>query len=181
MMANEAYFSVAGYIATDVRGTYTRSGVPTVSMRLAWTPRRLDKSTGEWTDEPSSFASVRCFRNLARHAAASLRKGDPVIVTGTLRVREYEASDGSKRTNVDVLATSIGPDLSRKPVQYSTLRPLAESAFDQPLSGEAGGPDSEGAETASVAEELTTDELTTDELGEDIEAELAGEPVGAAF
>jgi single-strand DNA-binding protein len=180
MMANEAYFSVAGYVATDPRGTYTRSGVPTLTMRLAWTPRRLDKSTGEWTDEPSSFASVRCFRSLARHAAMSLRKGDPVIVTGTLRVREYELSDGSKRTNVDVVATSIGPDLSRKAAQISTLRPLVEGLPDQPRSGETDGAVSDGSEPAGGAADETTDEPAED-IDSDEEGQLAGEPVGASF
>jgi single-strand DNA-binding protein len=178
MMANEAYFSVAGYVATDPRGTYTRSGVPTVSLRLAWTPRRLDKSTGEWADEPSSFASVRCFRKLAQHAAMSLRKGDPVIVTGTLRVREYEASDGSKRTNVDVLATSIGPDLSRKPVQYSTLRPLVEPIPDQPPA--ETGASTDGQDPAEVTEEPTTEEPGED-MDTDEELQLASEPAGATF
>jgi single-strand DNA-binding protein len=180
MMANEAYFSVAGYIATEPRGNYTRTGVPTVSMRLAWTPRRLDRSTGEWADEPSSFASVRCFRKLAQNAAMSLRKGDPVIVTGTLRVREYEASDGSKRTSIDVLATSIGPDLSRKPVQYSTLRPLMEGLLDQQPSDETAPAAGDGLQAAEVAEDPATEELGED-LDTDEEVQLAAEPVGAAF
>jgi single-strand DNA-binding protein len=176
-MSNEAFFSVAGYVATEPKPTLTSSGVPTVSMRLAWTPRRFDKATGEWADEPSSFASVRCFRKLAQNAAICLRKGDPVVVTGTMRIREYDARDGTKRTNVDVLATSIGPDLSRKPVSFNVLRPPAEQSAERSAGLAAGGrdPGEDGSDDLAPAEEM----LEENEIDEDTEA--AAEPVAAPF
>lgn len=138
-MANEALFSVTGYVATSPTLGNTPSGVPTFSMRLAWTPRRLDTGTGDWADEPSSFASVRCYRKLAENAYSSLHKGDPVLVTGTMRIREYEAKDGSKRTNVDILAASIGHDLSRGVANFRKVRPAQESPAGEPeAAGEPG-------------------------------------------
>jgi single-strand DNA-binding protein len=121
-MANEAFFSVAGYIATEPLPGVTHSGVPTLSMRLAWTPRRLDKNTGEWADEPSCFATVKCFRKVAENARMSLHKGEPVVVSGTLRIREYDAKEGGRRTTVDVIANSIGHDLTRGVASFSRLR-----------------------------------------------------------
>jgi single-strand DNA-binding protein len=47
---------------------------------------------------------------VAENAAACLRRGDPVVVKGTLQVREY---GDDKRVTVDVFAESIGHDLSR--------------------------------------------------------------------
>jgi single-strand DNA-binding protein len=155
-MSNEAMFSVAGYIATQPLPGRTRSGVPTLSMRLAWTPRRLDRATGDWADEPSSFASVRCFRKLAENGSACLRKGDPVVVSGTMRIREYDAKDGSKRTNVDVTATSIGHDLSRGVASFNKLRPQTEPTGDEFIA--AGGAGYFAAGGLDPAEHLPPDE-----------------------
>jgi single-strand DNA-binding protein len=112
-MVNEATVSVSGYIATQPKGGWTKDGTRTVSMRLGWTPRRIDKTTGEWTDQPSSFVSVICYRKVAENAALCLRRGDPVLVKGSLRVREYGEENGPKRTAVEVIADTIGHDLSR--------------------------------------------------------------------
>jgi single-strand DNA-binding protein len=112
-MVNEATFSVTGYVATQPKGGWTRDGTRTVFMRLGWTPRRIDKTTGEWRDQPSSFVSVICYRKVAENAALCLRRGDPVVVKGSLRVREYGDDDGPKRTAVEVIADTIGHDLSR--------------------------------------------------------------------
>jgi single-strand DNA-binding protein len=110
-MVNEATVSVSGYIATQPKGGWTKDGTRTVSMRLGWTPRRMDKTTGDWVDQPSSFVSVICYRKVAENAALCLRRGDPVVVKGSLRVREY--GDEPRRTAVEVIADTIGHDLSR--------------------------------------------------------------------
>jgi single-strand DNA-binding protein len=112
-MVNEAYFSVTGYVATNPKLGYTRDGTRMLSMRVGWTPRRLDRATGDWVDQPSSFISVQCFRKVAEHAGFCLRRGDPILVRGTLRVREYPDQTGAKRISVDVVADTLGHDLSR--------------------------------------------------------------------
>jgi single-strand DNA-binding protein len=127
-MVNESNFSVAGYVATIPHPGETPAGVPTLSMRVAWTPRKLDRGTGNWADEPACFATVKCYRKLAENALMSVHKGDPVVVTGTLRIRDYEAKDGSKRTNVDVNAISIGHDLSRGVTSFKRVRQPAEQS-----------------------------------------------------
>jgi single-strand DNA-binding protein len=123
---NESTFSVVGYVATIPRPSETPAGVPTLDMRLAWTPRKQDRSTGSWTDEPSCFATVKCYRKLAENALMSVHKGDPVVVTGTLRIREFDGKDGGRRTVVEVNAISIGHDLSRGVATFQRLRPATK-------------------------------------------------------
>ncbi len=131
-MVNEAYFSVTGYVATQPRLGFTRTQVPTLQMRVGWTPRRRDQKTGDWADEPSSFATVMCYRKVAEHAAACLRKGDPIIVKGTLRTREFEDAAGGRRISVDVLADSIGHDLSRGISLFTRSRAqVSQTALEQ--------------------------------------------------
>jgi single-strand DNA-binding protein len=112
-MVNEATLSVTGYVATQPKVGWTRDGTRTLFMRLGWTPRRMNRTTGEWADQPTSFISVICYRKVAENAAACLRRGDPVLLKGNLRIREFGDENGPKRTAVEVIADSIGHDLSR--------------------------------------------------------------------
>ena len=102
-MFNDAHISLNGYVATQPNLGETRTGIPSLTMRVAWTPRLIDRATGEWKDAGStSFLSVRLYRKLAENAATCLRKGDPVIVRGRFFVRDYEDKNGAKRTSVEV-------------------------------------------------------------------------------
>jgi single-strand DNA-binding protein len=120
--SGDAFISLTGYIATQPTQRLTRTGVPSLSMRVAWTPRWLDRETGEWTDGASSFATVQCYRKLAQNAAMSLRTGDAVQVRGKVSIREYEGKNGEKMINVDIDATSIGHDLCRGVASFSRAR-----------------------------------------------------------
>ena len=122
-MFNDAHISLNGYVATQPNLSETRSGIPSLTMRVAWTPRLMDRVTGEWKDADTSFLSVRLYRKLAENAATCLRKGDPVIVRGRFFVRDYEDKNGAKRTSVEVDAISIGHDLNRGVAQFSRVRP----------------------------------------------------------
>jgi single-stranded DNA-binding protein len=59
----------------------------------------------------TNWYTVTTFRQLATNAAVSVKKGERIIVTGRLRIRDWE-SGGKTGTNVDVEAEAIGHDLS---------------------------------------------------------------------
>lgn len=102
--------TVTGNIATDPDHKRTSAGVAITSFRLASSQRRFDRATGVWIDGATNFYSVSTFRGLAEHAFASLKKGDRVLLTGRLRLRDWEA--GAKRgTTVEIDAEAIGHDL----------------------------------------------------------------------
>jgi single-strand DNA-binding protein len=123
MYLNEAQISLTGYVATQPQIRTTPSGALNVSMRVAWTPRRQDRVTGEWADGNTSYVTVICWRKLASNAGVCLRKGDPVVVKGRLSVREFDDRQGARRTSVEVEATSVGHDLSRGVAQFQRVRP----------------------------------------------------------
>lgn len=126
MAANDAYFSVSGYVATQPKPGRMKDGTQTLSFRLAWTPRALDRASGEWADLPSSFASVTCYRKLAEHGMYCLRRGDPVVLKGTLRVREYVDQAGARRNSVDVVANFLGHDMTKGTSMFSKQPQHAE-------------------------------------------------------
>lgn len=109
---NETNVTVVGNLVDDPRLRTTETGVDVAGFRVASTTRRWDRATGRWSDGGSLFLSVTCWRGLAGNAAASLRKGDPVVVTGRLSTRTYE-KDGQSRSTCELEALAIGPDLAR--------------------------------------------------------------------
>jgi len=108
MFLNEAQISLTGYVATQPVTRTVKSGATSTSMRVAWTPRRQDRVTGEWVDGNTSYVTVICWRKLATNAGLCVRKGDPVIVKGRLSIRPYEDKQGVQRTAVEVEANSVG-------------------------------------------------------------------------
>lgn len=105
--------TVVGNLVADPRITYLNDEQPVASFRLASTPRRFDRASGEWKDGDTLFTSVTCWRALAENVYQSLKKGMSVIVIGRLSVRPYETKDGDKRQSVDIDAMAVGPDLGR--------------------------------------------------------------------
>jgi single-strand DNA-binding protein len=162
-MTNEAIVSVAGYIATDPDYLKSKSGTAAmVKMRLAWTPRRFDRETNGWVDQPTCFVWVKCWRKVADNANFSLSKGDPVVVSGTLTVSEYLAKDGTRRTSVDITATAIGHDLSRGVTSFRRQRPEKDQA-----SRDAQSSDTESAEADSGRPEAPEPSSDADSRGFD--------------
>jgi single-strand DNA-binding protein len=178
-MVNDSNFSVTGYVATEPVPGRTPAGIPTVSMRVAWTPRKLNRSTGEWADQASSFATVKCYRGLAQNVRASLHKGDPVLVSGALNIREYADKDGNRRTAVDIVARSIGHDLSRGIAEFSKLRRQAGQGAGGADADQAGADETRGADDA--AEIGPEDEPYDDTAEPATDDAAAAEPVGAPF
>lgn len=123
MYLNEAQISLTGYVATQPVVRTVKSGATNLSMRVAWTPRRQDRVTGEWTDGNTSYVTVICWRRLATNGAVCLRKGDPVVVKGRLSIRTYEDRQGVQKVAVEVEASSVGHDLSRGVAQFQRVRP----------------------------------------------------------
>lgn len=109
---NEIVTTICGNVATAPRHQITRGGQPLTSFRLASTPRRYDPEVQGYVDGETTWVNVTCWGGLAFNANRSLRKGHPVVVTGTLRTREWEV-DGKSGRDVDLTASTLGHDLRR--------------------------------------------------------------------
>ncbi|MEE1938054.1 single-stranded DNA-binding protein [Streptomyces sp. TRM 70361] len=109
---NETMVTVVGNAASEVEARTTAAGHPVARLRLATTVRRYDERRGGWTDAHTSFYTVWAFRALAENVAASVTVGEPLVVTGRLRVQQGER-DGRRWTSADIEATAVGHDLAR--------------------------------------------------------------------
>jgi single-strand DNA-binding protein len=144
MFLNEAQVCLTGYVATQPVGKTVKSGATNLSMRVAWTPRRQDRVSGEWVDGNTSYVTVICWRKLATNAGICVRKGDPVIVKGRLSIRTYEDKQGAQRIAVEVEANSVGHDLSRGVAQFQRVRPQTGMSASEFASANGGQPQGEG-------------------------------------
>jgi single-strand DNA-binding protein len=102
--------SITGTVATEPRHVVTNAGVRITTFRLASGQRRYDRAESKWVEAPTNWYSVSTFSALAINAAASLRKGERVVVRGRLQIRDWE-SETRSGTTVEVVAESIGHDL----------------------------------------------------------------------
>ncbi|MFJ6270966.1 single-stranded DNA-binding protein [Pseudarthrobacter oxydans] len=108
-MSTKIPVNIAGNLVADPELTYGESGVAHAKLRVA-VNQRIQGADGSWQDGEPVFHNVSAFRALAENASNSLKKGDPVTVSGELEFRAFE-KDGERREARRIVAETIGPDL----------------------------------------------------------------------
>jgi single-strand DNA-binding protein len=103
--------TVAGLVATTPRHLITQDGLPITSFRLASSHRKFDREQNKWVDGETNWFTVTAFRQLAINAAGSISKGERVLVTGKLRVRDWDNGERAG-TSVEIEAEALGHDLT---------------------------------------------------------------------
>jgi len=145
--------TITGLVATEPRHIVTSESLAISSFRLASTQRRFDRSTQKWIDGDTNWFTITAFRNLAAHVSASVHKGDRVLVTGRLRIREWQ-TDERAGTTVDIEADAIGHDLAWGTSSFSrAVSALANSAAaESEINSRSEAEPETGSETEAEAE-----------------------------
>lgn len=99
-----------GNLTADPSLRYTPSGQAQCGFSIAVSRRWQNRQTQEW-EEQTSFFNCTAWGTLAENIAESLAKGNRVLVTGRLEQRSWETDAGEKRSVVEIVADSVGPDL----------------------------------------------------------------------
>jgi single-strand DNA-binding protein len=115
-----------------------------VTFRVASTSRRFDKSSENWIDGQSLRVRVTCWRRLAEGVVASLKLGDPVIVTGRLYTRDWVDDEGNHRVLYEMDAKAVGHDLARGVSTFTRHKALLSTSAieDEEAERRVGGEDS---------------------------------------
>jgi len=116
-MAGETTLTIVGNLTADPELRFTPAGHAVAEFTVASTPRSYDRQGGAWRDGEALFLRCTAWRQLAEHTAESLTKGTRVIVTGRLRQRSFELSEGVTRTVTELDVDELGPSL-----RHSTAR-----------------------------------------------------------
>ena len=133
---NDIITTVIGNAVTDVSLRVTTTGTSVASFRIASNSRRFDKSTNSWIDQEPSYLSITAWSQLAENVALSVHKGQPLVVTGKLKVRQWQDADKSG-TNVEIDATAIGHDLNRGTSEFTKVKRVSEFYEQDPWMNEA--------------------------------------------
>ncbi len=135
---SDSMITIRGWLGADV--TLREVGeVPVASFRLACTPRKFNRRTETWSEGLTQWYTVTAWRALAQNCAASLRRGDPVVVHGRLDTRTYVNGNDVEVLSFEIDAVHVGHDLSR-----------GTSAFTR-TQREAAAPASEGVKAEAAA------------------------------
>ncbi len=133
-MANDNTVTLVGNLTKDPELRYTTGGRGVASFGLAVNRRYMVNN--EW-QEQVSFFNVVAWADLGENAAASLHKGNRVVVTGRLEQRSYETREGEKRNVTEVIADDLGPSLRWAQAQVERIS--RDSADGGGFSGGGGG------------------------------------------
>ncbi len=138
----ETMQTVVGTVLTEPR-RLTTAGGDLLSFRVGSTVRYREAATGQWRDGPRLYLTVNCWRRLAGPVAEAIDKGSAVICYGQVFTAEYTGRDGAARTDLEMRAIAVGPDLGRA----ASLAAAAARRVD-PEPGSGGGAAAEPADSA---------------------------------
>ena len=103
-------YTTTGLVATTPRHLKTADGLDITSFRLASSTKRFDRTKMEWIEADTNWFTITSFGTLAINAVSSIGKGDRIIVSGTLRVRDWDNGEVSG-TSIEIEADTLGHDL----------------------------------------------------------------------
>lgn len=104
-----------GNLTRDPELTETNSGIQICRFGLA-VSRNYTGTDGE---KKTDFFNCVAWRGLAETTARYTRKGNKVAVSGSIGFRDYEDSNGIKRTAVDIVVNDIECLTPKKTDEYS--------------------------------------------------------------
>ena len=105
--------TIIGNLTQDPELRFTKTEKAVASLRVACSDRKKDAS-GNWVDGETLYINVTVWNTTAQNIAASLSKGDGVIISGKLKQREYQTNEGETKTVYEVEADSVGAELRRR-------------------------------------------------------------------
>ncbi|WP_294955105.1 single-stranded DNA-binding protein [Sulfurovum sp.] len=126
---------LAGNLTRDVEIRYTQGGSAIGNTAIA-TSRKFKSQTGEQKEEVL-FVDLTFFGRTAEIANQYLRKGSKVLVDGRLKLDQWTAQDGTKRSkhsvtveNLQMLDTKGQSEQMAAQGGYNT--PQAQNTYSQP-------------------------------------------------
>jgi len=130
-MSNFSQVVVIGRATKDSELRYTASGKPWVGTTIAFNSSYKDKK-GEWQEDPT-FIDVSLFDERADSFAQRVKKGDLVLVEGSLRQSRWEDPQGNKRSSIKVVAKSYR--FLREKGVPATLHPHGANSTETSMAG----------------------------------------------
>jgi single-strand DNA-binding protein len=151
MSINAASVTLVGRAAAHPQVSVGSTG-ERVSFRVVATERYFDKAANDWVNGDEFGVSVTCWRTLASAVLTTVRKGDPVIVSGRIATRRFE-KNGMTQYFTEVKADFVGLDVAKAGARFTRnpMEPRASAESAAP-SAEAEHPISDLAAARPLVE-----------------------------
>lgn len=108
MAQQQALITITGYVGANPT-QFNKDGMPHASsFRMASTRRYFDNRTQQWKDLPTTWITVKAYRNLSENICQSLKKGEPVIVMGALATETWADQNGKPQSRIVLEASAAG-------------------------------------------------------------------------
>lgn len=121
---------VKGRVGNDPELKFvTADQLPLITFNLAYTPR--SRKGTEWVDGETMWFRVAHFGKKAEAIVDAIKKGDEVLVLGTLKQSNYQAKDGSQKNSLEINATEIAL-IPRLQKSNQRPAPAQDREWDQP-------------------------------------------------
>ena len=160
---NDTIVTVVGNVVDSPRRVALANGAVT-NFRLASTARRFDAAKEEFVDSGTFWVDVECWNTLSGNVSASVSKGDPVIVHGTLTTHTWE-SDAGPRSKPRIRAFAVGHSLGKGRALFTRDKSTRSA---EPADAHASGPLSPDAEPEAEGFPASAEAL---QAGRDYEAD----------
>ena len=120
--------TVVGRIGTDPEAI----GTSGVRMRVVTNDRIKNPQTGAWEDRDTSWWTVKAWKTLAEQAKATLKKGQEVIIVGTIYQESWTDSTGAVKTSYEINAESLALTMHTLTKDMPGLSPSAPKIASEP-------------------------------------------------
>ncbi len=133
-MAINCKIELNGYLGADAK-SITKNGKTFLVLRIATTdsyPVKEEK-TGEvkWKDREAIWHDVLVFRPQAAHFARDLKKGDAVLVSGSIAYKTIKDENGYAKKQASIIANYL------EKVEYNRQDALFSEEIDQAIEAAA--------------------------------------------
>lgn len=129
---------LVGNLTKDPEIRFVPSGQAVANLRMA-TNRKYKAGNGEWKEEVT-YLGVEVWGKSAEACGEYLKKGSPLLVEGRLKLKEWTAQDGQKRSMLEVVAERV---------QFLSGGPRREGAEGSTSGGYDSAPPSDGPPPAT--------------------------------
>lgn len=119
-----------GHLTADPELKQTQSGISVVSFSIG-VNRRAAKDAESKTD----FINIVAWRQTAEFVSRYFKKGNPILVCGSIQVRSYTDNQGNKRYVTEVVADEVSFTESKQAADERAVQPnntYVPDAYTQP-------------------------------------------------
>lgn len=116
--------TLRGLVATTPRYIITAEGLKIASFRLA-------SYTHERTASETNWYTITGFNDLAFNISESVQKGERVVLTGSVRIRDWDNGERSG-TSVEVEVDALGHDLAYGTTKFDRNQIVPNITNDKP-------------------------------------------------